>query len=280
MSEKAADGLDLQAVLELTKKTKNAKDLEQQINEPGGINNLDLNDDGNVDFIKVTEFGNKSDAWGFSLTVEPQKGEEQEIATIEIEKTGEQAEVQVRGNEHVYGHDYYYHHRFGVGDYLLLSYLMYPHPYYVSPFYYGYYPRYYRPYSTISRTRYRTSMRNYNSGNRARRAKSSSLRKASSLRNPKAGKVANRGIRKSLANPTSTQKQFRARNASSSRRSGGFGRSSGSSVSRKSSGSHSRSSTVSRSSSRRSGGFGRSRSSSTARSSRSYGSRSFGGGGK
>jgi hypothetical protein len=93
------------------------------------------------------------------------------------------------------------------------------------------------------------------------------MTKASSLRNPNAGKTANKGIRKSLANPTSTQKQFQARNKSTMKRSGGFGRSTGSSTGR---------STVSRSSARRSGGFGRS----TARSVRSFGGGGFGGGGK
>lgn len=265
-SQDAADGLDLQAVLEMTKTVKSAKELERKLNKSGGVNNLDLNDDGEVDFIKVTEFGSKEDeAWGFSLTTEPVKGEEQEVATIEIEKTGEQeAQVQVRGNEHIYGHDHYYHNRFGFGDFLLMSYLLRPHPFYISPFYYGYYPTYYSRYAPVSRTRYRSSMRNYTSGSRAKRTNSSRMTKASSLRNPKAGKTANKGIRKSLANPTSTQKQFQARNRPAVKRSGGFGRSS------------TRRSPGSRSPARRSGGFGRS----TARSVRSFGGGGFGGGGK
>ena len=70
-----AEGLDLKTLTEVVKTAKGAEDLEKRLNEPGGINNLDLNEDGKVDFISVTEYGNKKDAYGFSLTVQPDKGE-------------------------------------------------------------------------------------------------------------------------------------------------------------------------------------------------------------
>ena len=52
----AADGLDLQAVGQLVKDAKDAEDLEKLINTPK-INNLDLGADGEVDYIKVQEYG-------------------------------------------------------------------------------------------------------------------------------------------------------------------------------------------------------------------------------
>ena len=83
--QSAADGLDLKAVGALVPKVRNAKELEEKLNAPGGINNLDLNQDGKVDYIKVSEFGDDK-VKGFSLTTEPVAGEIQEIASIEIQK--------------------------------------------------------------------------------------------------------------------------------------------------------------------------------------------------
>jgi hypothetical protein len=272
ITQEAKDGLDLAALAELVKEVKSAKHLEKEINREGGINNLDLNADGKVDFIKVTEFGNKNDAYGFSLTVEPKDGEEQEIATIQIVKGEEKAEIQVRGNEQVYGHNHYYRSHSPLTSFLLWSYLATPHRYYSSPWHYGSYPSYYNSYSTVSHNVYRSRAVSQTQYANTQRVTANDFRKPqSSLRSPNTGKVANTGIRRSLANPTSTQKQFLARSGSKSVRSGGFGKSS------------------SKSSSVRSGGFGRSsssssrstssRSRSSARTfSRSYGG--FGGGGK
>ncbi|MBD3421550.1 MAG: hypothetical protein GF398_15635 [Chitinivibrionales bacterium] len=248
----AADGLDLKALNALIPEAKSAKELEQELNKPGGINNLDLNADGQVDFIKVTEFGNQEDGYGFSLTTEPVKGEEQEIASIEIVKTGEKAQVQVHGNEQIYGRGHHYHSTHSLGSLMLWSYFLMPHPFYVSPWYYGYYPGYYSPYRTVTRTVYRNRARSVTGSRSINRSsnRAALARPKSNLNNPNTGKVASQGIKKSLRNPTSTQKQFAARSASRSTRSGGFGRGSG----------RGRSRTGSRSSSRSARGFGGSRS--------------------
>jgi len=66
------------------KTAKDGEHLEKLINDKDtGVNNLDLDEDGKVDYIKVTEYGNDNSK-GFSLTVEPSKGEEQEVATARI----------------------------------------------------------------------------------------------------------------------------------------------------------------------------------------------------
>lgn len=223
----AADGLDLQAVGELVKQAKDAQDLERKLNREGGVNNLDLNADGKVDFLHVTEYGNER-AKGFSLTVQPAAGETQEVATIEIEKSGsadsgepEKADVYVRGNEQIYGtQHHHYHHSYPVGSMLLMAYLFRPHPFYMSPFGFGYYPPYYGGgYARVSRTSYATRTRSLTAGSTARPAGN----RPSSVQSPNRGKVANRGIRASLRNPTQSQRSFRARTsgATSSR---GFAR--------------------------------------------------------
>ena len=52
----AVTGLDLQAVGDLFKDSKNLDEFEKNLNDPdNGINNLDLDNDGNVDYIRAVE---------------------------------------------------------------------------------------------------------------------------------------------------------------------------------------------------------------------------------
>ncbi len=218
----AADGLDLQAVGDLLKRAKTAEQLEKLLNDSGeGINNLDLDENGEVDYVQVEEYGS-GNSRGFSLTVETSADEEQEVATIEIEKSGNEADVQIHGNSHVYGANHYHRSRFGFGDYLLLSYMFRPHPFYMSPWGYGYHPSYYRPYRTVSTTAYRNRTSSARSSAGMTRTNNNSLK--SRARSPNAGKTAS-NIRAPLKSPTASQKSFQSRNPSKSVRSGGFGKS-------------------------------------------------------
>lgn len=232
----ASDGLDLKAVGALLKKAQTAEEFEKLLNSPQeGVNNLDLDQDGKVDYIKVTEYGDEK-VKGFSLTTQPAAGEAQELATIEVEKVDDkQANMQIKGNEQIYGNNHYYHSHFGLTDFLIMSYLFRPHSFYASPWGYGSYPGYYRPYSTVPSSNYNQRTRNYTSGTNFQSSRSSNIN--SNVKSPNAGKTA-KSVRAPLKNPTSSQKSFQARTRSSSR-SGGFGRSS----------------SVRRSSSSRSGGF-------------------------
>lgn len=228
----ASEGFDLKALPALVKNVSSAEELERKLNEPGGINNLDLDGDNRVDFIKVTEYGNKKDQFGFSLTAEPAKGEVQEIATVEILKddSASQAHVRVAGNQQVYGPNTYYRSSFGLGEMLLLGYLLSPHTFYRPAWGYGYYPSYYRPYSMVGNNVYRDRGRNYygytrsGSSYRVNKVQPSNLR-STSINSPNAGKTASTGISRSLSNPTASQKSFRARSSSKSVGRGGFGRS-------------------------------------------------------
>ena len=219
-SLEAADGLDLQAVGELVKRAKDAEDLERLLNQKGGVNNLDLNGDGKVDFLRVTEYGDDKTK-GFSLTTEPEKGEVQEIATIEIEKAQDQqkADVYVSGNEQIYGQHHHYRSSHMLSTMLLYHYMFRPHPFYMSPFGFGCYPRYYgMGFSRVSHgsyiTRTRTQVRSSGASRIANRR--------SSVKSPNHGRTAKRGIRTSMRNPTASQRAFRTRSAGPSKRSGGF----------------------------------------------------------
>src|SRR4249920_1984684 len=67
------DNLDLYAVLDLFQKSKTIEEFEKSLNlEKTGINNLDLNLDKKVDFIKV-ETKKKDDDFTFVLQVDVNK---------------------------------------------------------------------------------------------------------------------------------------------------------------------------------------------------------------
>jgi len=219
----ANDGLDLKAVGVLLKKAKTAEELEQLLNSPAqGINNLDLDGDGNVDYISVAEYGNDA-IKGFSLSTQPASGETQELATIEVEKTSEsKGQMQIRGNEQIYGRNHYHHSTFGFTDFLIMSYLFSPHRSYMSPWGYGAYPGNYSSYRTTSNNDYRNRTGRYTSGSSFTNRSSSSIN--SNVKSPNAGKSA-KSVRAPLKNPSASQKSFQARSKSSAR-SGGFGRSS------------------------------------------------------
>lgn len=229
----ASDGLNLKAVGALLKKAKNAEELEKLLNSPTeGVNNLDLNEDGKVDYINVTEYGSEK-VKGFSLTTQPAAGETQELATIEVEKVADKANVQVHGNEQVYGRNHYHHSSFGLTDMLILSYLFSNHGFYSSPWRYGSYPGHYQPYNRVSYRDYNNRASNYSRNSGFRSSNASGI--SSKVTSPNAGKSA-KSVKAPLKNPTQSQKSFQSRSRSSSKRSGGFGRSTRSSSSRRSGG--------------------------------------------
>ncbi|MGJ8640472.1 MAG: hypothetical protein ACSHYA_13880 [Opitutaceae bacterium] len=220
----AASGLNLVAVGELVKAVKDAETLEQKLNDPAEkINNLDLNEDGKVDYIKVTEYGTDN-LRGFSLTTELAAGEEQEIATIEIEKTETgYANVQTHGNQQIYGNNHYYHSRVSLTDMLIVGWLFNSNRggYYSSPWHYGSYPSHYSPYSTRSRSNYDRDVSSRVSNSTLKSSQTSTL--SSTISSPNSNKTA-ANIKAPLRKPTTTQKSFQARNPSKTVASGGFGK--------------------------------------------------------
>src|SRR6476619_8354846 len=101
------DNLDLYAVLTLFQKSKTIEAFEKSLNdEKTGINNLDLNLDKKVDFIKVVT-KKDGDAFAFTLQVDVTKTETQNVATILVNKDKkDKISIQAVGDEDVYGKDY------------------------------------------------------------------------------------------------------------------------------------------------------------------------------
>lgn len=98
------DNFSLQGALDMFKKAGSPEELEKLINsQDNGVNNLDLNGDGQIDYIKVIT-KQQGDAHVFILQDIVSQSESQDIAVIELAKTGDaNAVVQIVGDEDIYG---------------------------------------------------------------------------------------------------------------------------------------------------------------------------------
>jgi hypothetical protein len=154
----AAYGLDLMAVSELFKDTPDLEAFEQAINDPdNGINNLDLDANGEVDFIRVV-----SEVVGQTHVIILQAAlgvdEFQDVATIEVEPSDDQYKLHIHGHEVIYGPDYYVvPAHVHVATWPIIGWLYRPaYRPYRSVYYYGYYPRWWRPFRPLHIDVYRT----------------------------------------------------------------------------------------------------------------------------
>ena len=193
-------GFNVNNFANLVKRTSNPTQIESAINAPDNdINNLDLDKDGKVDFLKVVESPNK-----IQVVDDVNNTDSVTVATLNItpNQTNDRADMQIQGNPTYCGQDYYYHSSFSLGEILLLSYMLSPHRYYYPMYHYGYYPSYYHRYGTSS---YRTVTHTYSPA-----AGSGSFHPSANSRS-------------SLSSPVHSQRSFSARDASSPVRSGGFG---------------------------------------------------------
>jgi hypothetical protein len=98
------DNFSLTGALEMFKKSSSPEEFEKMINtEDNKVNNLDLNGDGDIDYIKVLD-KQESDAHALILQAAVSETENQDVAVIELEKTGnENAVLQIVGDEDIYG---------------------------------------------------------------------------------------------------------------------------------------------------------------------------------
>lgn len=280
------DQLDLQALGDVVKQSQSAEEIENKLNQSGSINNLDLDGDGQVDYVKVNEV-NDNNGRGFIFLVETPNGSEQ-VAQITLSQSGDLANVNIQGNPTYYGSNNYYSQSHLVRDMLIYNYLFSPYhrPLYVSPYRYGHYPRTYRSYASrgyhssprvTTRTTTTRTSRPVTTRSSSYGGSSSYNRSNSSAYRPTT--QAGTRARSSYA-PTSSQKSFKVTSPAASRpKTSGFGSSSNRSSSSSSYSSRPRSSSSSSYSSRPSSSSSRSsyssgRSSSSSRSSFGSSSRS------
>src|ERR1700748_3180745 len=187
-------GFDVNKLAQFVKNSTDPQTLEKAINNPANqINNLDLDKDGNIDYLKVEEGDNDK----LKVIDDVSDSESVTVASIKVNPgDNNNADLSIQGNPDYVGYNNYYHSSFTLTDFLLLSYFMRPHSYYMPIYHYGYYPSYY------SRTRTYTTFRPTTSSHMSTRMSS----------------------RSSLSNPSRSQRSFSPRSTHTVR-SGGFGRS-------------------------------------------------------
>lgn len=102
--EVPGDHFSLEGALELFKKSASPEEFERQLNTSDNkVNNLDLNGDGNTDYIKVID-RNDGNVHAFILQAIVSETESQDIAVIELEKLANgKAVLQIVGDSDIYG---------------------------------------------------------------------------------------------------------------------------------------------------------------------------------
>ena len=98
------DNFSLQGALEMFKQASSPEEFEKLINSADkNVNNLDLNEDGEIDYIKVID-RTENNVHAFVLQATVSETESQDIAVIELEKTGDTTAVlQIVGDEDIFG---------------------------------------------------------------------------------------------------------------------------------------------------------------------------------
>lgn len=100
------DQFSLEGAIELFKKADSPETFEKLLNDQkSGVNNLDLNEDGEIDYVKVIS-KQEGDVHLFILQVPVSESENQDIAVIGLEKTKvNEAILQIIGDEDIYGEE-------------------------------------------------------------------------------------------------------------------------------------------------------------------------------
>lgn len=101
------DNLNLYAVMKLFQQSKTLEDFERSLNDPNStINNLDLNGDNLVDYIKVID-NVDGDVHNIVLQVAVSPKENQDVAVFTVQRfQNGQVQIQLTGDEDLYGKDY------------------------------------------------------------------------------------------------------------------------------------------------------------------------------
>ena len=102
--EVPGDHFSLEGALELFKKSSSPEEFERMLNSPDTkVNNLDLNGDGYIDYIRVHD-RYEGNVHAFILQAVVSDRETQDIAVIELEKLANgKAVLQIVGDEDIYG---------------------------------------------------------------------------------------------------------------------------------------------------------------------------------
>jgi hypothetical protein len=159
MNNEISDNLDLRAVADIFGDSRNLQEFERQLNDPElQISNLDLNNDNEVDYLRVIEtVENRTHVVIIQSVLD--RDVYQDVATIEIEKDRyNKVHLQVVGNEYMYGQNYIYEPIYYRTPLIYASFWSYNYRPYVSNWYWDYYPSYYYAWNPFPVFRYRNNI--------------------------------------------------------------------------------------------------------------------------
>lgn len=157
----AKDNFDLERVGNLLERSNSPEEFERYLNSDDGINNLDLNGDGYVDYISVDEYRDRGEnERGLSLYSRYGENNVQELGTVLFYRDDNRspgARLLLTGNEQLYGDNRYYETNWLDKTIGIVSQLFGQRDnYYRSPYSYNNYPDYYQSYQVIETPVYRS----------------------------------------------------------------------------------------------------------------------------
>ncbi|MFB9110696.1 hypothetical protein [Flavobacterium gyeonganense] len=145
-----SDNLDLRAVASIFGESANLQDFERRLNDPKyQISNLDLNNDDQVDYLRVIEtVENRTHVIVIQSVLD--RDVYQDIATIDVERDNyNKVSIQVIGNSYFYGPNYIYEPVYNVTPVIYSSFWVTNYRPYYSTWTWNFFPTYYvawRPY--------------------------------------------------------------------------------------------------------------------------------------
>jgi hypothetical protein len=154
-----SDNLDLRAVASIFGDSRDLEDFERRLNDPKvQISNLDLNQDNQVDYLRVIE---SVEGNAHLIVIQSVIGRDtfQDVATVEVERDRfNRVQVQVVGDVFMYGNNYIYEPVYAYTPVIYNSFWVGNYTPYCSSWYWGFYPNYYYPWSPFPIFRYRSNI--------------------------------------------------------------------------------------------------------------------------
>ncbi|TDE07541.1 hypothetical protein [Flavobacterium sandaracinum] len=159
MNAEISDNLDLRAVASIFGESRDLQDFERRLNDPKlQISNLDLNNDNEVDYLRVIEtVENRTHLIIVQSVID--QDVYQDVATIDVEKDrNNKIHVQVVGDVFMYGENYIYEPVYYSTPIIYASFWSPNYRPYYSTWNWGYYPSYYYAWNPFPVFRYRNNI--------------------------------------------------------------------------------------------------------------------------
>ena len=201
-----SNNLDLKAVATVFGESKNLEEFEKKLNDyDSQISNLDLNNDGQVDYLRVIE-NNEKGVHIVKIQAVLDKDVYQDVASIIVEKDqNDNPTVQVVGDPYLYGDNYVIEPSYMYTPSIFSFFWGANYFSWNSPYYWGYYPSYYHHYRPCGINEYYSNVYSHINHNQR-------YYYTNSVRNASAARIINSNRRNDLGNRY-PERSFSSRNA-------------------------------------------------------------------